>query len=108
MKKRLKRNICNLDDHAILSRVDDLSTCRKLQIGDALEYACRFWTRHLAETPNSGHDAKEVHEVIDEFFTTYLLSWIEVLIIMGDLGVGVYAIHDIQQWYISVSCKEFA
>ena len=106
MKKRLKRNICNLDDHAILSKVEDLSTHQKSHIGDALGYACRFWTRHLIKTPNSGHNAEEVQKAIDEFFTTYLLFWIEVLAIMGNLDTGVYAINDIQQWYISVSCDD--
>ena len=57
------------------------------------------------KTPSSGHDVEEVHKAIDEFFTTYLLFWIEVLVIVGNLDAGVYAINDIQQWYISVSCK---
>ena len=107
MKKRLKRNICNLDNYAVLSRVEDLSTHWKSHIGDALGYACCFWTRHLIKTPNSGHDAEEVQKAINEFFTTYLLFWIEVLAIMGNLDTGVYAINDIQQWYISVSCDDF-
>ena len=107
MKKRLKRNICNPDNHVILSRVEDLPTPQKSPIGDALEYACCFWTRHLIETPNSGHCIGEVQKAVDEFFTIYLLFWIEVLAIMRNLSVGVYAINDIQQWYVSVSCKVF-
>ena len=107
MKKTLKRNICNLDDHVILSKVEDLSTHQKSHIGDALGYACCFWTRHLIKTPNSGHDVEEVQKAIDEFFTKYLLFWIEVLAIMGNLDTGVYAINDIQQWYISVSYNDF-
>ena len=104
MKTRLKRNICNLDDYAVLSGVEDLSTCRKSHIGDALEHACHFWTRHLAESPNSGLNGKNLQKAIDEFFTMYLLFWIEVLAIMGNLDVGVHAIDNVQQWYISVSC----
>ena len=107
MKKRLKRNICNLDDHAVLSEVRDLSTRKKSHMGGALEYACQFWTRHLVNIPSSGCNTEEVRKAIDEFFTKYLLFWIEVLTIMGNLGVGVYAINDIRQWHISVSYKEF-
>ena len=107
MKKRLRRNICHLDDHTVLSRVKDLPTHRKSHIGDALGYACRFWTKHLIKTPSSGCDTEKVHKAIDEFFTTYLLFWIEVLVVMGNLDATVYAINDIQQWYISVSCKLF-
>ena len=107
MKKRLRRNICNLDDYAILSGVKDLTTCRKVHIGGTLEYACCFWTRHLLKTPSSGQDVEEVHKAIDGFFTTCLLFWIEVLAIMGNLDIGVHAINDIQQWYNSVSFEDF-
>ena len=107
MKERLKRNICNLDDHASLSRVKDLPAHCKIHIGEGLEYACRFWAKHLMGVPSSSHDIEEVHGAIDGFFTTYLLFWIEVLSLTRNLGVGVYAINDIQQWYISVSCEQF-
>ena len=107
MKKRLKKNICNLDDYTILNEVEDLSTYQKTYIGDALEYACCFWTKHLLKTPSNGYDVEEVYEAIDEFFTTNLLFWIEVLVILGNLDIGVYAINNIQQWYISVSYQVF-
>ena len=107
MKKRSKRNICNLDDYAVLSRVKDHPTHQNSYIGDALGYACCFWTKHLVKIPNNGCDTEEVQKAVDEFFTSYLLFWIEVLIIMGNLDIGVHAINDIQQWYISVSCKQF-
>jgi len=103
MERRLKRNICNIDNGIILSDVDDLSTCRKEHIGDGLEYACQFWTKHLVMSPNSGPDAGRVQKAVDKFFTTHLLFWIEVLIIMGKLDVSVHSINDIQQWYILVS-----
>ena len=104
MRTRLKRNICNLDDHTLLSEVKDLPIHQKTHIGDALEYACQFWTRHLVEIPNSIHDIEEVHQAIDGFFTTCLLFWLEVLSLTGNLNVGVYALNDIQQWYTLVSC----
>ena len=106
MKKRLKRNICSLDSHIVLSKVEDLSTPQKSYIGDALKYACCFWTRHLVKAPSSGCDAEKVQKAIEEFFTTYLLFWIEVLVIVGSLDVGIHAINDVQQWYISVSSQD--
>ena len=105
MEERLKRNICDLDNYAILSEVRDISTRRKECIGDALEYACRFWAKHLVETSSSSHNIKKVLKAIDEFFTTYLLFWIEALIIMRSLDVGVRALDNVQQWYTSVSSK---
>ena len=103
MKERLRKNICNLDDHVSLSNVNDLPARRKTHIGDALEYACQFWTKHLLEIPSNGHNIEEVHKAIDEFFTTQLLYWIEVLTLTGNLNAGVYAINDVHKWYTSVS-----
>ena len=107
MNEKLKRNICNLDNYAIIGEVEDISACRKEHIGGALEYACQFWVKHLMETPSSGHDVGEVDNAINRFFETHLLFWIEVLVIMESLNVSVYAINDIQQWYTSVSYKLF-
>ena len=104
MKDRLKRNICDLDHYAILGGVEDLTTCQRTHIGDALEYACQFWTNHLAKVPGSGPEVGEVQKAIENFFTTHLLFWIEVLSLMGKLDSGVYALNNIQQWYMAVSC----
>jgi len=105
MKEKLKKNICSLDNYAILGEVGDISTQRRVHIGAALEYACQFWTKHLMGIPGNGHNVEEVHKAVDEFFTKHLLFWIEVLVIMGILDAGVYAINDIRQWYTSVSCE---
>ena len=104
MEGMLKQNICNLDNNTVLSDVDDLFACRKEYIGGALEYACQFWTKHLVESPSNGPNAERVQKEIDKFFTTHLLSWIEVLCIMKNLDVSVHSINNIKQWYISVSC----
>ena len=107
MEKRLKRNICNLDDYAVLSEVNAPSTYKKANIGDALEYVCKFWTKHLLETPSCNPYTEEVQRAIEKFFTVHLLHWIEVLAITGNLGAGVYAMNDIQQWYNMVSGVQF-
>ena len=101
MKEKLKKNICSLDDYVILSDVKNLPACRKVNIGDSLEYACCFWTKHLLEMP--GSSAGEVQKAIDEFFNIHLLHWIEVLVVTRNLGIGVYAMNDIEKWYASVS-----
>jgi len=103
MKEKLKRNICELDDFAFLSKVEDLSDRQKDYIGDALGYACCFWTKHLLGIPGSGPGGKEIQEAIERFFTTCLLFWIEALSLMGKLDIGVYALNDIKQWYELVS-----
>ena len=104
MGEMLRRNICGLEDHAVLTEVSDLSNRQKDHIGGTLEYACCFWTKHLLKIPSTGSNIEEVQEVINKFFTTYLLFWIEVLSLVGRLDVGVHALNDIQQWYTQVSC----
>ena len=106
MREKLKKNICNLDDYAVLSEVKDISAQRKEYIGDALRYACHHWTKHLLEVPHSSPWVEEVQGAIDQLFTTHFLHWIEVLALTGNLGAGVYAINDVEQWYISVSAVE--
>ena len=103
MRERLKRNICNLDKYAVLSEVEDLSTRKKDNIGDALDYACHFWTKHLVEIPCSSPYVEEVQGEINQFFTIHLLHWIEVLVLTENLGIGVHAMNDIEQWYDLVS-----
>ena len=102
MKKCLRKNICDLEDYAVLAEVEDLQVRRERFIGSSLEYACRFWTRHLSNVPGHGPHAKRVQEAIEEFFEKDLLCWLEVLSIVGHLGVAVHAINYIRQWYISV------
>jgi hypothetical protein len=103
MKKRLKKNICDLDDYAVLSEVETLSDRRETCVGSSLEYACRFWTRHLTSVPANGSHVERVQKEIDRFFAQDLLCWIEVLTMVGYLGAVIHMIKDIRQWYTSVS-----
>ena len=106
MEQRLRRDICGLGDKP-LSKVDDLSDRRKEHIGDALEYACQFWTKHLLKSPSSGSSVEKVQEGIDKFFTVHLPYWIEALILMKNLDASVYSLNDIKQWYTLVSFRHF-
>ena len=102
MKERLKKNICQLGDYS-LCEVEDLTVQRTAYIGDALEYACCFWASHLAKTASSHPHDEEVLRAIDGFFKTCFLFWIEVLSLMRKLDIGVYALNEINQWYMIVS-----
>ena len=106
MRKRLKKNICGLDEYALLSEVKDLSACKRVHIGDALEYACQFWTKHLIWVPGDSPHVQEIENTINDFFTMHLLHWIEVLVLIGNLDVGINAMNDIDQWYASVSAVQ--
>ena len=106
MEERLKKNICNLDDYAVLSEVQDLPVRQQANIGDSLRYACCFWTKHLVEIPSSSSYVGKVQEAINKFFTTHLLHWIEALILTRDLEVGVHAMNDVERWCASVSALQ--
>ena len=95
MKGGLKKNICHLDDYVSLGQIEDLPIRFKMQIGGALEYACKFWAKHLARIPSSSHGLEEVHMAIDEFFTKRLFFWIEALVVMGSLDGAIHAINDV-------------
>jgi hypothetical protein len=101
--ERLRRNICNIEDYAVLSEVEDLPGYKKKYMEGALGYACQFWTKHLLEIPKSGPSIEEVQRAIDAFFKTSLLYWMEALAIIGNLGIGAYSMSNIEQWYTSVS-----
>ena len=107
MEEKLRRDICSLGDYAVLSEVKPLPSYKKDCIGGGLEYACKFWTKHLLEIPSSNPHAEKVQKAIEKFFKVHLLHWIEVLAITGSLGVGVHAMNDIQQWHTLVSCIQF-
>ena len=103
MREKLRMNICNLWYNETLSEVEDLPTRREIYIGSTLEYVCKFWTKHLAKVPSNGPHVKQVQEAINDFFTICLLPWIEVLSLTENLTLGVYALHDVDQWYLLVS-----
>ena len=102
MKGGLRKNMCDLGNYASLGEVEDLPGLRKARVGDVLEYACLYWTRHLMEIPSRGHGFKEVCEEIDEFSVTCLLFWIETLVVMGNLDAALYGIDNVQRWCASV------
>jgi len=106
MKKRLKRNICKLDDHVVLSKTEDLPTLRATCISNTLKYACQFWANHLAKIPGDIDGIEDVQKAIEDFFTTGFLFWVEVLILTENLGIGIHALHNIEQWYTLVSHAE--
>ena len=58
------------------------------------------------KVPSNSPKFEEVQKEIDGFFTNHFLFWIEVLSLMGNPDIGVYALNDIQKWYMLVSCVE--
>ena len=79
---------------------------RTIYIGGALEYACKFWASHLVKVPSSDNNFEKIGRALEKFFTTNFLFWVEVLVLTGNLDIGIYALNDVEQWYILVSNME--
>ena len=103
MKQQLTKNICGLGDYVVLSEVGDLPVRRENCIRPSLDYACHFWTNHLAMVSSDNPNLKEIYDAIHGFFTTCFLYWIEVLTLTGSLHTGVHVLNDVEQWYTKVN-----
>jgi hypothetical protein len=103
MKASLKKNICDLPPYVMNEDIDDLDARREKHIGRGLEYACRSWANHLRFASSDGDDVEHAVELVDYFFKHQLLSWLEVLSIVGDMRCAVYSLRDVKCWFVHVS-----
>ena len=77
-------------------------------IGNALEYACRSWHKHLI-----GKISSQTIKILDQFLEEKFLFWLEVLSVTGAVRHAVDALEVIVKWldvrYISsfVHFREF-
>ena len=90
MNRELKRNMCELPDGVINSEVTDLKKKTKEHIGEALEYACRSWYKHLVGTIPA-----RVVPVLHEFLEEKFIFWLEVLSVLGAAREAVDALEAI-------------
>jgi hypothetical protein len=103
MKKSLKKNICRIPPYTMNEDVKDFHARRKAFISDALEYACRFWTHHVSLASKTDEEIGLMLNLLQDFFDHRVLFWIEVLIILGDLGIAIYSMRRVQEWLLNVS-----
>ena len=78
MNRELERNMCKLPDGVINSEVPDLKEKAKEHIGEALEYACRSWHKHLVGTIPT-----HVVPLLREFLEKKFIFWLELLSVLG-------------------------
>ena len=87
MNRDLERNMCKLPDGVVNSEVIDLKARVQEHIGEALEYACRSWHKHLVGTIPA-HIAPVLHRFLEEKF----LFWLEALSVLGAVREAVEAL----------------
>ena len=78
MNRELERNMCQLPDAVANSDVVDLKERTEEHIGQALEYACKSWHKHLVGTM-----LRRVAPVLHEFLEEKFIFWLEALSVLG-------------------------
>ena len=90
----LKRDICGIKNPFILnSEITDLPSRIAKCIPPQVRYACRHWARHLTNATVSDR----LLDLMKEFCSKYLLYWVEVCSLLGELRNALIALHDAQQ-----------
>jgi len=103
MVEQLRFNICGLEDSRLANAdVKGLPSRIKENISDALQYSSLYWSNHLCFTP--GTREGRLLDMLRKFFEgPYALFWVEVLSIMGMLGIGVPRLRELTSKLIKVS-----
>lgn len=102
MNATLKKNICELLPYTMNLDISDLLQRRKEFIGDALEYACNFWGRHLCLSFLDHDQLGVVIDLLREFMGRHLLSWLEVMSICNELRAAVTALQSVKELLVKV------
>jgi hypothetical protein len=109
MERKLKRNICGLGKYTMNDTLD--VSQRDNCIDESLKYSCRYWnehilpdSHHLDTLPNSRRleHLEAIRTILDRWFTTRLLQWLEVLSLLHELGQAVRALSSMREWFASV------
>ena len=103
MAKQLRFNICKLEDSRLANNdVNDLPSRIKENISDTLQYSSLYWSNHLCFSPNT--DDRRVWESLRKIFEgPHALFWIEVLSILGMLGIGIASLRRVTSTMAKVS-----
>jgi hypothetical protein len=103
MNGSLKKNICHFPPYALNRDIGDLDARKDRFIGGGLEYACRSWAKHLRFASRDDNDIGRIVKLLECFLKHHLLSWLEVLSIVGDMRCAVYSLRDVKGWFVAVS-----
>ena len=96
MDELLEKNMCSLPDHVLNSEVEDLQKrVEESGIRGTLEYACRWWYKHLIVAKD--HTA-DIVPTLSHFLEEKFLFWLEVLSILGAVGDAARALIMTVRW----------
>ena len=102
MNNKLEQDLLSLPDYALNSEIKDLQTRIDTRISIVLQYACRSWYNHLAETRG---EITDLIPYLRLFLEEKFLAWLEVLSVLGDLAGASVALEKLILWLQQVgSC----
>ena len=102
LMKNLKRNPCSLPPFTMNQDVPNLPHLVENKLGSAMQYACRYWARHLTLSPTSGNNTQKLTVSVAEMFGS-ALPWIEVMSLENHLQEVIHSMHSLLDWLGKVS-----
>ena len=100
--KKLKRNPCSLPPFIMNQDISNLPQLLDDRLGGAVQYACRYWAKHLSFSPKSGIYINQVITPIAEVLRSPP-PWIEVISLKNCLEETIYSMYSLLDWRDKVS-----
>ena len=102
LMKKLERNPCSLPPFTMNHGVPNLQQLLKHKLGGGLQYACHYWTRHLAFSPSSGNFVAKATAAANNVLKCAPV-WVEVMSLENCLEEVIHSMYDLLNWLEKVS-----
>ncbi|EKM59070.1 uncharacterized protein PHACADRAFT_48379, partial [Phanerochaete carnosa HHB-10118-sp] len=89
----LRMDICNIGQSVPNSEVAGLPDLIAQHIAPSLQYASLHWAQHVC----SGEVDDELYGLLIKFSESYLMNWLEVLSLLGELGSAVSVLQSLRK-----------
>lgn len=107
MMKSLRRDICSIGDPWKLNaEVPDLKQRLDRQVPEDLRYSCLHFAHHLFAATRDDSEGGLTHQLIT-FCKTKLLQWVELLSLLGQVGVAIFSLRYMRHYYMVRSLRNF-
>ncbi|KAJ6284967.1 WD40-repeat-containing domain protein [Bipolaris maydis] len=103
LSSSLKQDICGIGDFGVRAAKMERKQL-EYYIPPEMQYACLYWTHHLAKSGAPLLDDEKVHEFLKQHF----LHWLEALSWMGKVSEGIYAISSLESIALIGDCPDLA
>ena len=102
LMKKLEENPCSIPPFTMNHDIPNLQQLLKHKLGGGLQYACRYWARHLGLSPTSGKDIPQMVVLVNAMLET-APRWIEVMSLGNCLEEVIHSMYGLLDWLDKVS-----